>query len=222
MCLTVSRERQQVLQVVVRSAAGLLNTLLHQDYRDYQDFIVSPLISMDPLSIAAASASLAGTTLKLSKTLWDYVQSVIEVDFTVRMFQKEVVCLAECLNAISKTFKHPAIAIAIADGQAEYEGALWTNLDNLLSSCRVTISQLEKILVPLKQIRGGIMRRPLMHLKLSWKSTETSLLQRQIQSYCQLLSVTLSSINLYELLSLLLQPWFCWITVPPDMPTANI
>lgn len=94
---------------------------------------------MDPLSIAAASVSLAASTLKISHTLWECIESIVEVDLTIRTVHNDLVCLSESVNAIGRTCEHPVIALAIVGSKAEYDGTLWKNLAKLLSNCRNTI-----------------------------------------------------------------------------------
>ncbi|KAH8591765.1 hypothetical protein B0O99DRAFT_518852 [Bisporella sp. PMI_857] len=94
---------------------------------------------MDPLSIAAGSASLAVLCVKVSATLYTWVEDTRQVDSSVTGVCDEILALSRVLDAISKSWKrNPQIASA----QIDPDGTLWSSVRGSLDDCRATLEKL--------------------------------------------------------------------------------
>ena len=79
---------------------------------------------MDPFSIAAGSAGLATLCVQCSTFLYQFYESTQKVDADVTAFCDEVDTLAQVLDALSTTFKHPRTLAIIKAAHQEYDGKL--------------------------------------------------------------------------------------------------
>lgn len=71
---------------------------------------------MDPLSIAAAAASISATCFKLANTIYEYVEEVKEVDHAISLFGKDLKTLSQALQNVDTALKDNAVALTTTLG----------------------------------------------------------------------------------------------------------
>ena len=151
---------------------------------------------MDPLSIAAGSAGLFTLCVQCSTILYQFFEDNKKVDANVTTFCDEVDNLAQVLDALSTTLRHPRTLAAVESSRQEYDGKLWVNVDRLLDKCRASMESLRKLLQRLNRDSGGFLRKPLKQLRLRLQSDDILQLRGQIQSHTLMMQITLQSINM--------------------------
>jgi thiamine transporter ThiT len=152
-----------------------------------------PAIAMDPLSIAAASASLAGLCAQVTAALYSFASDVQNVDNEVRVLGVEIDSLTQVLNDMKITFDGKGDL----DSQTGNEGHYWKTVKCILSDCSITIRNLDSILDEVKKEEGQVLRRLRMKVGLKLKSSEIASLRKQIGAYRQTLQLSLGMIAMY-------------------------
>lgn len=123
---------------------------------------------MDPISIAAAAASLAGTagtvrarllpptassqitdsdTLQISVWLYELINEIKNVDTKLSDLSKEVTQLSKLLQSIDTMVQEcqsQALTLAHLDGN------MWQQIDSTLLDCKINIEGLDRLVIRLR------------------------------------------------------------------------
>lgn len=94
---------------------------------------------MDPLSIAASAASIAGLCGKILVSSAKFVEATGNVDDIFNGLNREVSTLSSVLESIGSTFK-------ARPPQMPFEREHWENIKNLLNRCDRTLTTLKTLL----------------------------------------------------------------------------
>ena len=148
---------------------------------------------MDPLSIATASASLAGLCAKVTLALYSFASDVQNVDNEVQVLSSEIDSLAQVLNDMKITFDDKGDL----DSQTGSEGHYWKTVKCILGDCSKTIGNLDSILDEVKKEDRQVLRQVRMKVRLKLKSSEIMSLRNQIGAYRQTLQLSLEMIAIY-------------------------
>jgi methyl-accepting chemotaxis protein len=151
---------------------------------------------MDPLSIATASASLAGFCVKLSTIIYNFIDKSQHVERTVQVLRVEIDSLSQVLTSISVNFNDHSLAETALDSQTGHEAQHWKNFEGLMDDCKETLEALEHVLEPMKK-KSRPFARPVKQFKLEQMSREIELLKQQIAAYRQTMSLSLQLITVY-------------------------
>lgn len=153
---------------------------------------------MDPLSIAAASAGLAVTCVKITGILYAWIDDMRNVDAAIRGFCEETLALSRILEAVSSAWKqNPSIAAAQAAG----DGRLWQSVKMTLDDCKATLARLDK---KLDDIRGSkslgmrIFGRASRQIRLSLRAADIAVYRQRILYYSGAMQLALQMINVYS------------------------
>src|ERR1700685_1415492 len=100
---------------------------------------------MDPLSIATASASLAGFCVKLSTIIYNFIDKSqhVERTVTVQVLRVEIDSLSQVLTSIRVNFNDHSLGETALDSQTGHEAQHWKNFDGLMDDCKETLEALE-------------------------------------------------------------------------------
>lgn len=71
---------------------------------------------MDPLSIAAAAATIGASCFKLANTIYEYVEEVKDVDQAISLFGKDLKTLSQALQNVNTALKDNAVALTATLG----------------------------------------------------------------------------------------------------------
>ncbi|KAL0940242.1 hsp70 family protein [Colletotrichum truncatum] len=122
---------------------------------------------MDPLSIAASAAALAGSAAGLSVWLYELVNNIKNVDSKLSDLSKEVAQLSGLLTSVEKTVKQcqtQALTLAHLDQH------MWEQIENTLADCQSNIDGLDRLLIKLSneydtegKIFSRLLKKPSMH-----------------------------------------------------------
>jgi hypothetical protein len=151
---------------------------------------------MDPLSIAAGSATLVGSCAKLSLAIINFVNKSQNVDTAVRVLGIEIDSLSSVLSSISLKFSDSSLAAAALDPETGHEPH-WRNVRRSMDDCGETLGGLQRILDAVKQSESRFLRRVRKQITLEFKSGEISLLKQQIAAYRQTMQLSLQMITVY-------------------------
>jgi Fungal N-terminal domain of STAND proteins len=153
---------------------------------------------MDPISIAASSAGLAVTCVKISALLYTWIEETRNVDTAVSDFCEETIALSRVLDTISKSLKQSHIIVASTSGANQ---DLWSSLKATLDDCGSTLDKLDQ---KLEEVKGSapsglaMLRRPIKHFRLSLKIKDIALFRERIQFYNGAMQLPLQMINVYR------------------------
>lgn len=156
----------------------------------------SPSAQMDPLSIASASAALAGFCTKLSTTIYNFIDNSQYVDISVQVLRSEIDSLSQVLTNISVSFNDSSLSATALESQTGHEAQHWKSFKELMNDCRKTLETLEQILEPLRK-QSRLFPRPIKQLKLENRLQQITLLKQQIAAYRQTMSLSLQLIAVY-------------------------
>jgi hypothetical protein len=153
---------------------------------------------MDPLSIAAASAGLAVTCVKITGVLYTWIDDARNVDATVSGFCEEILALSRTLEALSAAWKqNPSIEAAQAAG----DGHLWRSVKMTLDDCKATLGKLDK---KLDEVRGSnslgmrIFGRVNRQIRLSLRAADVAVYRQRVQYYSGAMQLALQMISVYS------------------------
>ncbi|KFY00183.1 hypothetical protein O988_03479 [Pseudogymnoascus sp. VKM F-3808] len=138
---------------------------------------------MDPISIAASSASLAVFCVKVAAAVYTITDSVRNVDTNVSGLHQELVGFSGTLNAIEKTWKQNTTVLMAYSGP---DAALWTSVTENLDNSKSTLEMLEKALTNVKKggfFGQGILSKPTKAAKLSLSMADITAYQHRINSH---------------------------------------
>jgi hypothetical protein len=152
---------------------------------------------MDPLSIAATSATLVGVCVRLSGYIYIVINKVQNVDTSVRVLGIEIDLLSQVLGSISSSFSDSSLAAGALESQTGHEGQHWRNVKRSMEDCQETLGSLERILESVKQGERRFLQRPRMLIEFERKSGEIALLKQQITAYRQTMQLSLQLITVY-------------------------
>ncbi|TLD34661.1 Dimethyl-sulfide monooxygenase [Venturia nashicola] len=149
---------------------------------------------MDPLSIATGSASLATSCFKIGSILYTFIDETRSVDKNVAALIAEVKGLLHVLETVSKSLNHDALVGLRSSDHVH----LWTMVEASLQECGTTLDKLETMLQDLNgtaNSRFGVLRRPIMKVRLNMKLKEIGDFQQQVRSHYSGMQLTLGTIN---------------------------
>ncbi|KAK0625944.1 hypothetical protein B0T14DRAFT_599420 [Immersiella caudata] len=144
---------------------------------------------MDPLSIAASAASLAGAVTSISIYLYNLIQEVKGIDAKVVELSKEVSRLTGLLTSVEKTVRQcQTVSLTLA----HLDDHMWLQIDNALVDCMVTIKELDLVAIKIggehtKDAKNAsrLLRKPSLHFRFAIHSEEVSdLTQKVYKSNC--------------------------------------
>ncbi|KAF1988765.1 hypothetical protein K402DRAFT_19403 [Aulographum hederae CBS 113979] len=145
---------------------------------------------MDPLSIAAGSASAATACFKVSAWLYLNIQEARTVDQTVRGLCEEVQGLAHIIDFVRKIWASNPV---VAQAQTNDNKALWEHVSVVLGTFERSMVDLESRLDSAEHtVAPKLMRRLRKHISFSLSSAEISNLRERIQNYNGGISVALN------------------------------
>ncbi|TDZ27074.1 hypothetical protein Cob_v000480 [Colletotrichum orbiculare MAFF 240422] len=101
---------------------------------------------MDPLSIAASAAALAGTAGTLSMWLFDLVTKIKNVDSKLFDLSKEVDQLTHLLSSVEKTVKQCQSQVLTL---AHLDQHMWEQINATLADCQCNIDGLDRLVIKL-------------------------------------------------------------------------
>ncbi|KFZ12882.1 hypothetical protein V501_03991 [Pseudogymnoascus sp. VKM F-4519 (FW-2642)] len=138
---------------------------------------------MDPVSIAASSASLAVFCLKVAAAVYTTTDSVRNVDTNFSGLHQELMGFSGTLSAIEKTWKQNTAVLMAYSGP---DATLWTSVTENLDNSKLTIEMLEKALTNVKKggfFGHGILSKPTKAVKLSLSMSDITAYQHRINSH---------------------------------------
>ncbi|OBT74153.1 hypothetical protein VF21_06252 [Pseudogymnoascus sp. 05NY08] len=138
---------------------------------------------MDPVSIAASSASLAVFCLKVAAAVYTTTDSVRNVDANFSGLHQELMGFSGTLSAIEKTWKQNTTVLMAYSGP---DATLWTSVTENLDNSKQTLEMLEKTLTSVKKggfFGHGILSKPTKAVKLSLSIGDITAYQHRINSH---------------------------------------
>ncbi|KAF1992990.1 hypothetical protein P154DRAFT_528101 [Amniculicola lignicola CBS 123094] len=151
---------------------------------------------MDPVSIAAAAASITATSLKISYALYTFVNDVRDIDNNVKALHDEILGLSRVSDAIQRAWARDATVIA---SRAKEDGCLWIAVQESLLDCDGVVQRL-KVTIERASKSGGIGRiltkKVSKTIKLNLREKEVEQYRRQIHTHCNAMQTGLSTIQI--------------------------
>lgn len=151
---------------------------------------------MDPVVIAAASGGLATQAMKISTTLYSFVDDARYANDDVRSFRGEIDVLFQVLDAISSGLKNPGVASATQAAQAEQGDHIFGFIGTTVSEARGVLSKLEAFLSGTSGKRSRFSFRPAKTVAIDFQSAELASLRQSIYAYQAALQTALAMIHL--------------------------
>ncbi|OQD93669.1 hypothetical protein PENSOL_c031G02492 [Penicillium solitum] len=150
---------------------------------------------MDPLSIAAAAATIGASCFKLANTIYEYVEEVKDVDQAISLFGKDLKTLSQALQNVNTALKDNAVALTATLGN---DIKLLDSLEACIQDCGETVERIEKILEETQTHGrvGNVIRRPATHWKLKDKKQELGLLRGRVISFHTAMNMSLQMIHI--------------------------
>jgi hypothetical protein len=140
---------------------------------------------MEPISVSA----LAVTCIKLSTSLYKWIEETRNVDATVKAFAAEVKAFSAVLDAVKSSSQDPLMIYALR----QYNNDLWALVQKTLCDCSIVVSELDRLLAGIGS-RSGV-GHAITNFNLNLKSEKMTLLRQQIQSYTTVLQMSMQMIN---------------------------
>ncbi|KAE8315870.1 hypothetical protein BDV41DRAFT_141120 [Aspergillus transmontanensis] len=150
---------------------------------------------MDPLSIAAAAASISATCFKLATSIYDYVEEVKGVDKVIVLFEKDLKTLSQALGNVEIALKENAVALTTTLGS---DIKLFDSLEACIQDCGETVSRIERILEETQTHgrAGNAIRLPATHWKFKDKKQELEILRGRVVSFHSAMNMSLQMIHI--------------------------
>ncbi|OCK76734.1 hypothetical protein K432DRAFT_445813 [Lepidopterella palustris CBS 459.81] len=148
---------------------------------------------MDPLSIAAGSAGLAGFCFKISAFLYNFVDDTRNVDRNVSDLISEIRSLSQVLHTINKSLEDNTL-VALSRNNEH----LWVNVDSSLQDCKNTLEILYQMLKDLEDGGAsglGVLRKPVKQVRLNMKTKDILFFKQQVHSHYSAMQLALQTIN---------------------------
>jgi hypothetical protein len=152
---------------------------------------------LEPLSIVVASAGLVDTCVKLTGHIYTFVNKNQNIDTATSVLGIEIDSLSRVLRSITTSFNDPTLAATALKSQTGHEAQHWENVRRSMDDCKVTLAELERILVKVNKTDGGFLRRPKKVMKLAMKEQNIALFKQQIAAYRQTMQLSLQLITVY-------------------------
>ncbi|KAL2073660.1 hypothetical protein VTL71DRAFT_10986 [Oculimacula yallundae] len=149
---------------------------------------------MDPISIATSACSLAMVAIKVSKGIYDVVQSVKNVDRRLLSLSDEIVALGQCLAAVQACLEDKQLLnLARKVPQIKVLEAARTTLNN----CENVLSRLDSLVLGInKKGRTPVfLRKSTSALRLSMDAEEIAESRDTIRLFIASLQVVMSSVH---------------------------
>jgi hypothetical protein len=140
---------------------------------------------MEPLSVSA----LAISCIKLSTSLYKWIEETKNVDVTVKAFAAEVKAFSAVLDAVKSSSQDPLMI----DALKQYDNDLWALVQKTLYDCSTVVGELDRLLAGIGSRRG--VGHAITNFNLNLKSEKMTLLRQQIQSYTTVLQMSMQMIN---------------------------
>lgn len=143
---------------------------------------------MDPITIISAVSVVAKLCTKI-------VQGLVVFDEAVKTFSAEINSLTIILFAIGNTFENPVKARSILSSPTTLQH--WRNVQQMLSNCRETLEEFERIVIIATQGNPGLSSKPMIWLKLVSREPKIALIRQKLTAYKDMLNMSLQSVTLY-------------------------
>jgi hypothetical protein len=146
---------------------------------------------MDPLSIASSAVGLAAFAGKMAEVVGQCVYSIHDAPETVTVFHENIRHLHGALDHIGRIFKHHR--------QEPFEQAHHASIRQILDSCRKVLHALSAKLPELASAHGagyGLLQQTCDALALKLREDTIRQLQQQLNSYGQVLQLSISTLSL--------------------------
>ena len=143
---------------------------------------------MEPFSVAALVVKL--NCIKLSTSLYTWIEETKNVDGTVKAFAAEVKALSSVLDTI-KSFSEDMCMISALPRQHNNE--LWALVKNTLYDCSKIVDELDQLFEGMGS-RSGV-GHVITNFNLNLKSEKITLLWQQIQRYTTALQMSMQMIH---------------------------
>ncbi|KAK2756002.1 hypothetical protein FQN53_008754 [Emmonsiellopsis sp. PD_33] len=144
---------------------------------------------MDPVSIVAAAVSLSTNCVKISKSLYIFIDETKNVDQTLSGLQNEVESLSSVLENVASVLKLNTLTLKSVPLEL---GSVAKSLLTTLQDCASTLDQLDEKL-------GGAASdyKVVKQVKLSVKMGDVQLLRQRIQSHTGAASLAMQAIMIH-------------------------
>ena len=111
---------------------------------------------MDPLSIAASSATLVAACVSIS----GFMNRIQSVDTAAQILGIETDSLSKVLGDISMSFSDPSLAKIVLKLQTGHEAVHWRSVQQTMEDCKETLGDLRGVLgKKIGKPGGGFLRR---------------------------------------------------------------
>lgn len=150
---------------------------------------------MDPVSIAAATASIILSCGQITFTLTQWIGRLKTIDERTQTFINEIQSLSATHDALQKSLQQPAMVAAARSAEHNAGAGLWKQVQRSLNDCKATIEQLKKVLNDINPNSGGLFRRPVQTFKERLVSGDIAELRQRLVLFNSTLSLPLQMIN---------------------------
>ncbi|RBQ79588.1 hypothetical protein FVER14953_11993 [Fusarium verticillioides] len=150
---------------------------------------------MDPLSIASGAAGLAISCSTIGKTLYTWIEDIVEVDENVSNLLEEVSILSRVLDSVSNASGRVPQAVV---AEIDPGNALWGSISATLDDIKNTFNKLNQLMAELEKTNRfsrGILRKPTKQIKFSLRSRDITIYKARIKSYNTAMTSAFQMIN---------------------------
>lgn len=143
---------------------------------------------IEPNSVIAA-AKLVGQG---ATQLYSFIKGIGTVDAVTKALYEELNVLANTADTVGKTLQKPEL-------QVYQDAELWTDADDTLKACQVSLRQLKKSCTGLKAGPGGrnLVERGLAQAKLEMKGEAIQKARDQLSSHTMALQIVIAMVNIH-------------------------
>ena len=143
---------------------------------------------MEPFSVAALVVKL--NCIKLSTSLYTWIEETKNVDGTVKDFAAVVKALSSVLDIVKSSSQDICMINALP---RKHNNELWALVQTTLYDCSTIVDELDQLLEGIES-RSGV-GHVITNFSLDLKSEKMTLLWQQIQSYTAVLQISMQMIN---------------------------
>ncbi|KAF5563159.1 hypothetical protein FNAPI_2787 [Fusarium napiforme] len=150
---------------------------------------------MDPLSIASGAAGLAISCATIGKTLYTWIEDIVEVDENVSNLLEEVSILSRVLDSVSNASGRVPQAVV---AEIDPGNALWGSISATLDDIKNTFNKLNQLMAELEKTNRfsrGFLRKPTKQIKFSLRSKDITVYKDRIKSYNTAMTGAFQMIN---------------------------
>jgi hypothetical protein len=146
---------------------------------------------LEPISILTTAATLVTACARVY-TLADRISNVNKA---VGILGIEISLLVRVLDSVGTSLTNSSTASPGVDSQSRHDVQHWNNVRQAMDSCKETLTELEIILDKVNQVDSGLLKRPIMFIKLSMKADDIALLKQKITAYRHTMQLSLQMIT---------------------------